>query len=47
MKRQAQHALLAPLATVVVAFATGCETMQAPIAMEPLDHYGGGGGDPS
>jgi hypothetical protein len=47
MKHRAQHALLALLATIFVVFATGCETLHSPLLMEPLENYGGGGGDPS
>jgi hypothetical protein len=48
MKRELRSAVLAVLAATFVVLSTGCETLQPQgIAMEPIENYGGGGGDGS
>jgi hypothetical protein len=47
MKRTLHQAVLAVVAATFVVFATGCETLQTAITMEPIENYGGGGGDAS
>lgn len=46
MKRELHKAALAVLAALFVVFAVGCESLpNAGKGMEPLENFGGGGGD--
>ena len=48
MKRELRNTVLAVMAATFVVLGTGCESLHPPgFAMEPIENYGGGGGDPS
>jgi hypothetical protein len=48
MKRELRNTVLAALAATFVVLGTGCETLQPQgFTMEPIENYGGGGGDAS
>lgn len=48
MKRELRNTVLAVLAATFVVLGTGCETLQPHgFVMEPIENYGGGGGDAS
>jgi hypothetical protein len=46
MKRELRNTALAVLAATFVVLGTGCQTLQPPgLVMDPIENYGGGGGD--
>lgn len=46
MKREHLNTALAVLAAVFIVFAAGCASVQPDgVVMEPIENYGGGGGD--
>lgn len=48
MKRELRNTVLALLAATFVVLGTGCETLHHQgLVMEPIENYGGGGGDAS